>query len=220
MPAAKGEETRFLSGVILAAGASTRVGQPKQLLPLGDRPLLQRVLDEAAASCLDEVILVLGHRAEEIRAAIQLPSGHPIRVAINPDYTRGQSTSLRLGLRSANPRAEAAAVLLGDQPQITARLIDRVAAAFQTAGSPLVRPVYSGSGGRRVPGHPVFLARRIWPEVEKLRGDQGARALLSAHPEWLLEVPVEGEPPGDIDTWEDYQRAANAARALAIGGDG
>ena len=65
--------------------------------------------------------------------------------------------------------------------------------------------MYTG-GGLPVPGHPVVLARRIWPEVEKLRGDRGARAVLSAHPDWLLEVPVEGDPPDDVDTWEDYRR--------------
>ena len=215
MPATKPRAGPYLSGVILAAGESTRMGRPKQLLPLGDRPLLQRVLDEAVASCLDEVILVLGHEARQVQQAIQLPSGRRVRVVVNDDYARGQSTSLRLGLRSANARAEAAAVLLGDQPGVTAQLIDRVAAAFLAAGSPLVRPVYGGAGGRSVPGHPVFLARRIWPEVERLKGDRGARELLIDHPDWLLEVPVEGEPPQDIDTWDDYERAAEALRATA-----
>jgi molybdenum cofactor cytidylyltransferase len=213
MTAAREEQSAFLSGLILAAGASTRMGRLKQLLPLGDRCLLQHVLDEARSSRLDEVILVLGHRAEEIREALELPSGRPARVVINPDYASGLSASLRLGLRSADPRAVAAAILLGDQPNMRRELIDRMAAAFLGADSPLVRPVYSGSGRRRVPGHPVFLARRIWPDVEKLRGDQGARALVSARPEWLLEVPVDYEPPADIDTWEDYQRAVEAARA-------
>ena len=127
---------------------------------------------------------------------------------VNAEYDRGQSTSLRLGLRSASPRAEAAAILLGDQPNVSAQLIDRIAAVFRGGTSPLVRPVYMATDGRPVPGHPVFLARRIWPDVKKLRGDQGARALLSAHPEWLLEVPAEGEPPPDVDTWEDYQLAS------------
>ena len=242
----------FLSGIILAAGASTRMGRAKQLLPLENRPLLQHVVDAAAASCLDEIILVLGHRAEEIRAAIHRPTR--VRVEVNADYLEGQSTSLRTGLRAASPRAEAAAVLLGDQPRVTAQLIDRVAAAFANSAACVVRPVYSetvdflansastssaravgdsfhskskhssahpelvegsasrlsipssGIGGRGVPGHPVFLARRIWPDIEELRGDQGARALLDAHPEWLLEVAVAGEEaPHDVDTWEDYR---------------
>lgn len=210
MPAAKGG--RSLSGIILAAGASTRIGRPKQLLPLGDRCVLQHVLDAGAASCLDEVILVLGHRAREVRDAIQLPAGKAIRIVVNADYAEGQSTSLRLGVRSADARADAAAVLLSDQPQVTARLIDAMAAAWRAAGSPIVRPVYTDASGRHVPGHPVLLARQIWPAVEQLRGDQGARGLMSAHPEWLLEVPVEAEPPGDIDTWKDYEAAMEALR--------
>jgi molybdenum cofactor cytidylyltransferase len=209
---ASGEVRGFLSGVILAAGASTRMGRPKQLLSLGDRPLLQHVLDQAAASRLDEVIVVLGHRAPEVRAAIRIPPGRAVRAVVNPDGAGGQSASLGLGLRSADPRAAAAAVLLGDQPHVTDRLIDRVAEAFLAGDSPAARPVYSSSDGGHAPGHPVFLARRIWPELYELRGDQGARALLSSRPEWVLEVPVEGEPPADLDTWEDYRRAISGGR--------
>ena len=212
----RGERTSpFLSGIILAAGASTRMGQPKQLLPLGGRPLLQHVIDEAASSCLDELILVLGHQAEEVRAAIHIPGRRRIQIVINREYASGQSISLQLGLGSASQRAEGAAILLGDQPQVMAELIDLVTAAFCRTGSPVVRPVYAGADGHGVPGHPVFLARRLWPYVKELSGDEGARAILAAHPEWLFEVQVEGEPPSDIDTWEDYLQAAGREQKLA-----
>jgi molybdenum cofactor cytidylyltransferase len=197
----------FLTGVVLAAGASARMGRPKQPLPVGDRCLLQRVVDAALASRLDEVIVVLGHRAEEIRGAIALPEDGRARAVVNPDFARGQSTSLQRGLRAADARSQALAVLLGDQPCVTSDLIDRVAEAFLSAGAPLARPVYPEAGG--APGHPVFLARRVWPQIEDLSGDQGARGLLAARPDWLLEVPVPGDPPPDVDTWEDYQRVAS-----------
>ena len=210
----------FLSGIILAAGASTRMGRPKQLLPLGDRCLLQHVLDAAVASRLDEIVLVLGVQAKEVREAIRLPDERSIRVVVNPDYAQGQSSSLRLGLRSASPQSVAAGILLGDQPRITRQLIDRMAEAFLAAGSAIVRPLYAGASGRAVPGHPVFLARRIWLAAEQLEGDEGARVLMSAHPEWVTEIPVDGEPPGDIDTQGDYERAVDTVRGETIRASG
>jgi molybdenum cofactor cytidylyltransferase len=205
------EPRPFLSGIILAAGASTRMGRPKQLLPLGDRCLLQHVIDAAAASCLDEIIVVLGHCAEEIRETLQLPARRAVRIVVAVDYTQGQSASLRAGLRAVSPEARGAAILLGDQPQVTSQLINRVAQEYLRSESAIARPVYSDADGGRAPGHPVVLARRIWPEVEKLEGDQGARALISTHPEWVSEVLIKGEPPVDIDTAEDHQRAASSS---------
>jgi molybdenum cofactor cytidylyltransferase len=206
------EPRPFLSGIILAAGASTRMGRPKQSLPLGDRCLLQHVIDAAAASCLDEIIVVLGHRAEEIREILQLPASRVVRIVVAADYAQGQSASLRAGLRAAGPEACAAAILLGDQPHVTSQLIDRLAREYLKSKSAIARPVYSDPDGGRVPGHPVLLARRIWPEVEKLEGDQGARTLIAAHPQWVSEILIEGEPPVDIDTAEDHQRAASSSR--------
>jgi len=205
----------FLSGIILAAGASTRMGRPKQLLPLGDRCLLQHVVDAAAASCLDEIILVLGCHAREIRTAVHLPTATAIRVIVNPDYAQGQSSSLRVGLQAADSRSVAVGILLGDQPHLTAALINAVAEAFLAAETPIVRPVYPGASGR-VPGHPVFLAREVWPEAGCLAGDEGARALIAAHPEWLTEVALGGKPPADIDTGEDYERAVDMVRAERV----
>ena len=121
-----------------------------------------------------------------------------------------------MGLRSTSRRAAAAAILLGDQPGVSAQIIDRVVAAFRAPGGAArwraARPEYSASGGGRVPGHPVLLSRRIWSELDELHGDQGARVVLAARPEWLLAVEVEGEPPDDIDTPDDYRRAVDASR--------
>ena len=199
---------RFITGVILAAGGSRRMGRPKQLLPLGRKPLLQHVIDTASASCLDQLVLVLGHAADEVRAALALPVRPPARVVVNREWEVGQSTSLRAGLHASDERAAAVAVLLGDQPGVTGALIDQVAARFLSAGAAAARPVWRDG---RVPGHPVFLARAIWPEVERLEGDQGARSLLSAHPDWLVEVPIAGEAPRDLDDWQDYERAGGSA---------
>jgi molybdenum cofactor cytidylyltransferase len=191
------------------------MGRPKQLLMLGDRCLLQHVLDTVAVSRLDEVVVVLGCHAADIRAVIRLPAGTPSRVVVNSEYTAGQSGSLQVGLEATSPRSVAAGILLGDEPLITAALIDRLTGAFLTADTPIVRPVYAGVAGR-VPGHPVFLAREIWPAVRRLAGDAGARGLLAVHPEWVTDVLIEGEPPADIDTAEDYERAVDSMRAEKI----
>lgn len=194
-----------VSGIILAAGASRRMGRPKPLLALDGKPLLQHAIDAAAESRLGEMIVVLGDAAEEVRAAVELPER--ARAVVNPDFAEGQSTSLRLGLRSVSSDTDAAAVLLGDQPGVSASLIDRVLEAFRESDRPVARPVYV-AGGRRIPGHPVVLSREVWPEVAALTGDRGAQRLFAEHEEWLLEIEIEGAPPVDIDTPADYKRAA------------
>jgi xanthine dehydrogenase accessory factor len=212
------------SGIVLAAGTASRMGGLKALLPLGDRCLLQHVVDAALASCLDEVIVVLGHRADEVRSVLAIPEGGRARVVVNADFAAGQSASLRCGLRAASPASETAAVLLGDQPTVSAARIDRVAAAFFASQRPAARPVFPEAGG--APGHPVFLARRLWPLLEAETGDRGARELLAAHPDWLTAVPESGAPPPDLDTPDDYEAAAraamvpDAARSQAWGGSG
>jgi molybdenum cofactor cytidylyltransferase len=182
------------------------MGRPKLLLPLAGRCVLQHVVDAVVDSCLDELVIVLGAHAAEVRAALVLPADRVVRVTVNADYAEGQSTSLRTGLAALDPRAAAAAILLGDQPGIDSALIDAVAAAFVAAGAAAARPVYETAAGERVPGHPVFLHRRLWPACDALHGDAGARTVLAEHPEWVLEVPVAGAPPVDIDTPEDYDR--------------
>ena len=137
-----------------------------------------------------------------------------MRIVVNPDYAAVQSASLLLALRSTDRRAEAAAVFLGDQPQVSRHLVDRLAQAFLGGSAPVVRPVYAAPDSRRLPGHPVFLARRIWSTLADLRGDEGARHVLSRHPEWVLEVLVGGEAPEDIDTWDDYRRTVDVTRAI------
>jgi molybdenum cofactor cytidylyltransferase len=187
-----------ISGVVLAAGTSSRLGRPKQLLELEGRPLLQHVVDAAVASGLDEVVVVLGHESERIASALTLPPG--TWVVINRDYEAGQSTSLRAGLDSVDPRAGAAAVLLGDQPGLTSAAIRKVLDAWRESDAPIVRALWQGT-----PGHPVILARSEWEFVGKLEGDRGARDLIAGS--GRAEVIEMDEPPvADVDTWEQYEK--------------
>jgi molybdenum cofactor cytidylyltransferase len=202
--------------IVLAAGSSRRMGRPKQLLPLAGRPLLQHVLDAAAGAAIAEIVLVLGHEADAVRRAVRLPPH--ARIVVNAAHAAGQSTSLACGLAAAGDDAAAAVVLLGDQPQVTSALIDVVVAAFQSGTAPAVRPVWRDAGGAERPGHPVVLARRVWPAVAALTGDHGARALFATHPEWVCALPMAGDPPDDVDDLAGYQRVVDAANAASTGG--
>ncbi len=186
-------------GIVLAGGMSSRLGQPKQLLELGGRPVLQYVLDAAARAGLEELVVVLGHAAPQVSAAIHLPP--TARSVLNPDFATGQSSSLKVGLRAASPEAQAALILLGDQPRIEAATIRSIVEAYRRTGALVVQARYRG-----IPGHPVLLDRGVWAQVEAVEGDRGARDLLASHPEWMHRVDVDTELPADIDTWEDYER--------------
>jgi len=170
------------------------MGRPKQLLPFRGRPLLQHVVDVAAAE-LPSSVLVLGASADRVRSALELPAG--VRVVVNPDAAEGQASSLRAGLAAMGSEVDAALVLLGDQPEVRAEAVRAVAGAHGR----FVRALY---GGR--PGHPVRLDRSVWPEVMALDGDAGAREVLRGNPHYLVEVEIGGDPPTDVDTPEDYER--------------
>jgi len=190
----------FVTAIILAAGTSTRLGRPKQLLDLAGKPVLQHVIDVLQSTPVDEIVVVLGHRADEIAAAVTA-TGH-VRFAVNADYSAGQSTSFRTGLRAASDRSRAAVILLGDQPGIRPGAVTEVIDAWRRGGPIAVQAAYGG-----VLGHPVLFDRSLWPELERAEGDEGARGILAAHPQWRTLVDVGGEPPRDIDTEEDYERA-------------
>jgi len=202
------KDARPVSGIILAAGRSTRMGRTKQRIMLDGRTLLQHVIDNALAAGLDPIIVVLGHEAEAIRGDIEAAASNDrLRVVVNPSYADGQSSSLRAGLAALGSESAATAVLLADQPGVSPTLIRRVVAEFRATDAAMTRPVHRARV--RVedhPGHPVILSRAIWPDLERLRGDEGARALARQHPEWLHCVPVDDPAPDDLDTPDDLER--------------
>lgn len=185
--------------LVLAAGAGTRMGRPKQLLPVGGRPMLQHAVDAAAAAGLGGPVVVLGHAAEEVAAALVLPP--EARVVVNPRHAEGQATSLAAGLAALPGGAEAALVLLGDQPEVRPDAIRAVVAGRRPGGPPMLRAAYRGR-----PGHPVLLERILWPAAGALRGDGGGRVLAARDPGALRLVEVGGDPPEDVDTPEDHRR--------------
>lgn len=188
----------FVSGIILAAGSSSRLGEPKQLLELDGRPLLQHVIDVASAARLDDIVVVVGHDSQRVRASVTLPAN--ARAVFNPDYPLGQSTSLKRGLDAAHSDAGAAVIILGDQPRLRADTIRRVVEEFEGGDVAIVRARFNG-----VPGHPVVVARRLWPLLREIDGDRGARDLIAASPENVKDVEVGADAPQDVDTWQQYE---------------
>lgn len=190
------------AGIILAAGASRRMGQAKQLLEVGGRPLLEKVVAAACAAHLDDVVVVLGARAEEIEASVDFGRA---RVVINPEHERGMSTSLRAGIASLGPEVSRALVILGDQPDVNAALLDRLLDLQEASGLPAAALSFEG-----LLHPPMVLTREWWAGLEALEGDVGLRAVVRAHPELVAALPAEqpGGHPVDIDTPEDFEKLA------------
>jgi molybdenum cofactor cytidylyltransferase len=173
------------------------MGETKQLLLLGGKPLLQHVIDAAAAADQHQVVLVLGASHEAILDAI---NAERTDVVVNADHAKGQSTSLRAGLAAVRAEIGRAVILLGDQPEVSAETIGAVARA---PGGPIVRATYRGE-----PSHPTALDRAVWPLLAA-SGDHGARDLIASRPELVRYVEIDTPPPPDIDTPEDFRRATS-----------
>jgi molybdenum cofactor cytidylyltransferase len=188
---------RFLTGLVLAAGSSKRLGQPKQLLPFRGTTLLGWTIAQAEASpALDEVLVILGHASEAILASVTLVRARPV---LNPEFGEGCAASYRTGLAAANLRAEGVMILLSDQPGVDAEAIERVAAAWRAERSPIVIASYQG-----VPGHPLLFDRQLFPDLAALHGDKAAWKLVDQHPDWVRKVEMGRPLPKDVDTWADY----------------
>jgi molybdenum cofactor cytidylyltransferase len=172
-----------VSAVILAAGMSTRMGALKQLLPLNGRTLLENVLESVRKSRVDEVVLVLGFEADTIREKIPLDR---VKVVVNDAYREGMGTSVRAGIEQVSPDADAALVMLADQPFVKPESLDRLIHIYAEQKPQIVIPVYQGFRG-----NPVLLDQSVFPELLNLGGDIGCRAIFGSHTENILKVPVE-----------------------------
>ncbi|MDP9295671.1 MAG: nucleotidyltransferase family protein [Actinomycetota bacterium] len=180
----------MISAVVLAAGRGTRFGSTKQLFKIEGKPLAQHAIDVATGGGLDEIVIVLGHDAERVGAALVLPPN--ARTVLNERFAEGQSTSLAAGIGALDASSAAAVVLLGDQPGILPNEVRELVTRFAEIGAPIVRLRYRDGPG------PVLLSREIWREVQALRGDTGARELFEQHT--VEEVAVERDAPVDIDS--------------------
>lgn len=192
----------MIVGIILSAGESTRMGTLKQLLPWGEKNILQQVLDNTSASRLEEILLILGYRAENITERINLSS--KTHILINHEYKKGMSSSVKCGIENAPADAEAFMLLLGDQPFISVNIIDKLISYYHTVRHGIIIPVYDG---RR--GHPVIFDTQYKNEL-LLISDQGAKEVVNKHASDIYEVPVDSSNIlVDIDTPPEYEEARN-----------
>jgi len=185
-----------VAAVVLAAGASRRLGRPKVLLDLGGRTLLARAVAPHLEAGLDPVVVVLGHGASEVRAAAALPVDGRLRIVVNDGWEEGMASSIRAGVAAVGD-ADAVLIALGDQPELTAGRVRAVVEAWD-GRAPVVAPEGEGR-----PAHPILFARALFPELQALRGDTGARAVVERHQEAAIRLSL--PQLRDVDTAEDYR---------------
>jgi molybdenum cofactor cytidylyltransferase len=190
----------MLSAILLAAGESRRMGSPKALLHYQGQTFIERICTAFLTAGVDELIVVLGARAEEIARALPV---HPaLRAVVNSRYAQGQLSSLMVGIGALSPESEAAVVNLVDHPMVSSATIKAVIDSFRAAPLPIVIASYQGKRG-----HPVLFASQVYGEILAAPLDQGAKVVVRKDPTRVREIPL--DDPGilaDIDTPEDYRR--------------
>jgi len=204
-PVATGKK---IAAIVLAAGRSTRMGGLNKLTAeIGGKPLVRIAVEEALASHAAPVIVVTGHQREQVEAAL---SGLDVQFVHNPDYVDGLGTSLRTGVSAVPAEADGVVVCLGDMPQVTAALINRLIAAYDAEkGALVVAPTRDGQRG-----NPVLWSRRFFPDLMTVSGDVGARHVLTGYGEAVVEIPVtEAGAFLDVDTPEALVAAKAGLKA-------
>ena len=195
------------AGIILAAGASRRLGRPKQLLQIGAQTLLEKVIATALASRLEQVVLVLGHQSERIITELGDKLRSPrLHVIVNEGYAKGMSGSLQRGLLQVRDAFPAIMVILADHPFLDTASIDSLLRQFRS--SPKDIGVASIQGRR---GLPVCFSSRFYDAIMAIRGDMGARNIIRDHPESVLAVEIENQ-----QCFFDIDDEADLCRCLAL----
>jgi molybdenum cofactor cytidylyltransferase len=192
---ARASTGEFVTGLVLAAGGSKRLGRPKQLLPFRSATLLDHVLDTARGCRFHQLLCVVGGGAENVRAGVDLQG---IEVVENRDFGEGCSSSIAAALATVDARCEVLVLMLGDQPGVTPVTVRALLA--QRGDAPLAVCRYED--GR---GHPFAFDRSVFGDLADLHGDKGVWKLLDRRGDDVVEVPIAGKVPLDVDTPEDYE---------------
>lgn len=192
---------QFVTGLVLAAGGSKRLGQPKQLLPFGDGTLLDHVLGTARACPFDQALCVIGGGGPDVREQVDLQG---VEVVDNPAFGAGCSSSIAAALAAVDPRADALVLMLGDQPGVTVAAVQ--ALISERGDADLAACRYDD--GR---GHPFAFSRAVFGDLMQLHGDKGVWKLMDRAGDAVADVSVPGAIPLDVDTWEEYEAVLAAA---------
>jgi molybdenum cofactor cytidylyltransferase len=191
---------KTLAGVVLAAGESRRMGTPKQLLPFGERTILERVVDTLLTAGVGEVIVVLGHLAHRVRTVL---GDRRVRVAVNESYRQGMLSSVKCGVRAIGTEHDAVLLALGDQPHIDSAVVSEVMREYRAGSVGILIPRY---GAKK--GHPIIIDLRKYREaILNLPEHVGLNALMQEHTDDVRLIDVATEDIiRDIDVPEDYTR--------------
>jgi molybdenum cofactor cytidylyltransferase len=200
-PASRRMTAPPVTGVVLAAGASRRLGTPKQVLPYRDTTLLGATLDVARSAGFDQLVVTLGASAQTVREAVRLDG---VDVVTVDDPGAGCSASLRAALERVDPRAAGIVLILGDQPCVDPAAMRRL--ATEGPGADIMVCHYDDGVG-----HPFWLSRSVFGEVSQLHGDKGIWKLVESGRHPVRELAIDGPIPLDVDTWEDYQRLVGSS---------
>ncbi|MCA1553945.1 MAG: nucleotidyltransferase family protein [Chloroflexi bacterium] len=202
------------AAIVLAAGESRRMGEPKQLLPWGEHTITEQIVGTLLQSPVDEIVVVVGHRADEVRAKLSnvqrpIPSGAgrsafrvQIRPVVNPNYRDGMLSSIKTGIAALAEDVRAAFIVLCDQPQLKATTLAKLRDVFEQSDKGLVVPSYQM---RR--GHPLLIdVRRYRDEILAIVGAPGLQQILRGHPDDILHVEFDDASVlMDVDTRGDYE---------------
>ncbi len=189
-----------VAAAILAAGGSRRMGgKPKQLLPWGDKTLIEHILDQVEQVNFAEIVVVLGHEAEKVKEVLE---DRPVKVVVNPDWEIGISTSIKAAVNALPEDTDAVMFIHSDQPGLTPDILKRIRWQYEATNRPVVYASYYGEQGL-----PVLFDKRLFPELLALRYTEGGKEVVRRYAYVSLSVPViESWRGEDIDTAEDYSR--------------